>query len=100
MMVEVIPILVFEDLSSLMLLPGGFVLAEILGPLLSSSSGAREGEGAGAAVKGRGARCVRVKYFDNEEQPSSLVPARGAEIILRRVQGTTSTSRRVRSNIQ
>ena len=53
MMVEVIPILVSEDLSSSMLLPGGFVLAEILGPLLSSSSGAREGEGAGAAVKGR-----------------------------------------------
>ena len=45
-------------------------------------------------------RSVRVKYFDNEEQPSSLVPARGVKIIWRRVQGTTSTSRRVRSNIQ
>ena len=52
MMVEVIPILVSEDLSSLMLLPGGFVLAEILGPHLSSSSGASEGEGSRAAVLG------------------------------------------------
>ena len=52
MMVEVIPILVSEDLSSLMLLPGGFVLAEILGPLVSSSSGASEGEGSGAAAWG------------------------------------------------
>ena len=52
MMVEVIPILVSEDLSSLMLLPGGFVLAEILGPLVSSSSGASEGEGSGAAARG------------------------------------------------
>ena len=41
----------FEALS-FMLLPGGFVLAEILGPLLSSSSGAREGEGSGAAARG------------------------------------------------
>ena len=52
MMVEVIPILVPEDLSSLMLLPGGFVVAEILGPLLSSSPGASEGEGSGAAARG------------------------------------------------
>ena len=50
MKVEVIPILVSEDLSSLMLLPGGFVLAEILGPLLSSSSGASEGDWSRAAV--------------------------------------------------
>ena len=35
-----------------MLLPGGFVLAEILGPLVSSSSGASEGEGSGAAARG------------------------------------------------
>ena len=52
MMVEVIPILVSEDLSSSMLLPGGFVLAEILGPLLSSSSGASEGDWSRAAALG------------------------------------------------
>ena len=37
---------------SFMLLSGGFVLAEILGPLLSSSSGASEGDWSRAAVLG------------------------------------------------
>ena len=41
----------FEALS-FMLLPGGFVLAEILGPLLSSSSGASEGDWSRAAALG------------------------------------------------
>ena len=41
----------FEALS-FMLLSGGFVLAEILGPLLSSSSGASEGDWSGAAALG------------------------------------------------
>ena len=41
----------FEALS-FMLLPGGFVLAEILGPLFSSSSGASEGDWSRAAELG------------------------------------------------
>ena len=41
----------FEALS-FMLLSGGFVLPEILGPLLSSSSGASEGDWSRAAALG------------------------------------------------
>ena len=53
-MIEVLAILILVDGSSFVLLLGWFVLAEILRPLGSSSSGGPEADGARAAVMGHG----------------------------------------------
>ena len=54
MIVKVLAILILVDRSSLVLLLGWFVLAEILCPLGSSSAGGPKGDGARAAVMGHG----------------------------------------------